>query len=152
MEMIPDQLRQGIEESVARAGAQVIDLVIRGEKGTRVVEVFVDSEAGVSSDLCSTISKEVSAVLDKSDFVRGAYRLDVSSPGIERPLRFPWQYRKHVGRTLQVKSRAGGAAGTNAGVLLAVEADGIVIQAGKKDPARRILFADMLEARVKAQW
>jgi ribosome maturation factor RimP len=150
--MIPDQLRKGIEESVARAGAQVIDLIIRGEKGTRVVEVFVDSEGGVTSDLCSTISKDVSKAIEESDLLQGAYRLDISSPGIDRPLRFPWQYRKHIGRALQVKSRGGDEAETIAGVLLAVEEDVIVIQPGKKDPGRRILFRDVLEARVKAPW
>ena len=150
--MIPEQLRQGIENSVQRAGAQVIDLIIRGEKGTRVVEVYVDSEEGVTSDFCSAISKNVSEILEKSEFLQGAYRLEVSSPGIDRPLRFPWQYRKHIGRALQVKSRAGEDVQSIAAVLLAVEEDGIVIQAGKKDPGPRILFQDLIEARLKAPW
>ncbi len=150
--MIPENLRKGIEESVARAGAHVIDLVVRGEKGTRVVEVFVDSEEGVTSDLCSAISTEVSESIERENLLQGSYRLDVSSPGIDRPLRFPWQYRKHVGRPLQVKMRSAEETLTVTGGLLAVDDDGIMLQTGKKDPGRRVLFRDLLEARVKAPW
>ena len=150
--MISENLRKGIENAVTRSGAQVLDVVVRGEKGTRVAEVFIDSEEGVTSDLCSAISKEIAEIVDKEDLIQGAYRLEVSSPGIDRPLTFPWQYRKHIGRTVQVKARAGEAVQTISGILVAVDGGGIMVRTGKKGPDQTLQFGDMLEARVKAPW
>ena len=73
-------------------GAEVIDLVVRGDRMHRVIELFVDSEGGVTLDLCQEISKSLVQEIEKNKTLAGTYRLDVSSPGLDRPLKFPWQY------------------------------------------------------------
>ena len=90
------------ETEAHRHGAEVIEIILRGDPTRRVIELFVDSEAGVSLHLCQEISKSLIQEIEKSALAVGSYRLDVSSPGIDRPLKFPWQYRKHTGRTMEV--------------------------------------------------
>jgi ribosome maturation factor RimP len=146
------KLRDFVAEQVERAGAHLIDLVIRGERGTRVVEVYVDSESGITSEVCTAVSREVGQAIDSAREIEGAYRLEVSSPGISRPLRFPWQYPKHIGRRVQVKLQPGQEPTERTGKLLAVDESGIVIELEAHREEVRIPFSSLQETSVKAPW
>lgn len=146
------KLRELVAEHVDRVGAHLIDLVVRGERGTRVVEVFIDSEAGVTSDVCTAVSREVGQALDGSRGIEGAYRLEVSSPGINRPLKYTWQYKKHIGRKVQVKLQPGHEPAEQTGKLLAVDEAGIILEAEARREEIRIPFAALQETNVKAPW
>ena len=67
------------------------------------VEVFVDSDTGVDFALCRRVSRHLEAHLDETLLLGERYTLEVSSPGVSRPLQLPRQFGKHVGRTLRVK-------------------------------------------------
>jgi len=133
-------------------GAEVIDLVVRGDRMHRVIELFVDSEGGVTLDLCQEISKSLVQEIEKNKTLAGTYRLDVSSPGLDRPLKFPWQYRKHAGRIVEVTWEQNGTRDVVRGKLLTVDEDGVEVQAGKGPESRRIAFNAMIETRVKTPW
>ncbi|PSQ60694.1 MAG: ribosome maturation factor [Bacteroidetes bacterium QH_2_64_26] len=100
---LADRVRGLTEEVIAGTDYFLVDVEVRGHKGTRVLEVYVDSEAEMGHDDLATISKEVGFLLDVEDVVDGSYKLELSSPGIKRPLMMPQQYRKNVGRTLRVR-------------------------------------------------
>ncbi len=152
MQRIDPQLRQAVEDSAERKGAHVIDLVVRGERGTRVVEVFIDTLQGVTSELCSDVSREVAGAIEAGGLVDGAYRLNISSPGIERPLQYSWQYPKHVGRLLQVSVRGENGVEKRTGRLLSADDAGIAIDRGGGHGVETIPFGVILEAVVKAPW
>ncbi|MFN0034141.1 MAG: ribosome maturation factor [Saprospiraceae bacterium] len=65
--------------------------------------VFADSDSGLSLEKCQKLSRYVERQLDENLWLGETYGIEVSSPGIERPFKFPRQYLKHVGRTLAVK-------------------------------------------------
>ena len=67
------------------------------------IVVYIDGDEGVSLDACTQISRVLESVLDEDPALGGIYELEVSSPGVSRPLRFPRQYIKHVGRTLRIE-------------------------------------------------
>ncbi|MCS7082175.1 MAG: ribosome maturation factor RimP [Bacteroidota bacterium] len=81
----------------------LIEVVVRGVPHSRVVTIYVDTERGITADECAALSLEVEQRLDLEDFIGGRYRLEVSSPGVDRPLAWPWQYRKNIGRLLRVR-------------------------------------------------
>jgi ribosome maturation factor RimP len=137
------RLRELVAGGVERAGAHLIDLVVRGERGTRVIEVFIDSETGITSDVCSAASREVGQVIDATREIEGGYRLDVSSPGIGRPLTFPWQYRKHIGRSSPAE---------RTGKLVSVDDTGVTIETGAGKEEIHIPFSVLSETSVKAPW
>jgi ribosome maturation factor RimP len=85
----------------------LIEAVIRGTEGRRVVELFIDSPEGITLELCSTLSKAVGDVLDAHHAFRGSYRLDVSSPGVDRPLQYAWQYARNRGRVVVLELNDG---------------------------------------------
>jgi ribosome maturation factor RimP len=126
--------------------AHLIEVVLRGKHARPVVEVFVDAEEGVTTDLCSAISRDVGKALNTLKGFPESYTLVVSSPGIERPLQFLWQYRKHIGRQLLVRMQGSEQHGT----LRAVGDDTITLEssAGSKE----IAFGSIERAVVKAPW
>jgi ribosome maturation factor RimP len=146
------RLQEVVEESAKRHGAQCVDLIVRGHAGRAVVEVFVDNESGITTELCAAISRDIASAVDQRGILAGSYRLEVSSPGIDRPLRHAWQYPKHVGRRLLIRRK--GAAGTEElrGTLKA--ADGTAAQLAQEGVAETlsIPFEEILEARVQAPW
>lgn len=66
------------------------------------VEVFIDSDTGVDFDVCRTVSRFLEGILDENKWLGETYTLEVSSPGVSRPLILPRQYKKHLGRKLVI--------------------------------------------------
>jgi ribosome maturation factor RimP len=144
------QLRDVITAAVERKGVHCVDLVIRGDRGKPVLEVFVDTEQGITTEICADVSREVSTAIEQTDLISGPYRLDVSSPGIDRPLTFLWQYRKHAGRRILVKCTAEAGEQSIEGTLVAVGADEITVQTNAGLIV--VKFASIVEARIPAPW
>lgn len=89
------------------------------------LEVFIDSDTGVTFDRCQKISRYLEAHLDEEGWLGDSYTLEVSSPGVSRPLQLPRQYPKHIGRKLKVRMEDGSEL---EGPLLEVTADHIVLE------------------------
>jgi ribosome maturation factor RimP len=128
-------------EPVALAhGAEVVDLEFRPEHGGWVLRLYVEKagaseqalstrDAGVSLELCANVSRDLSPALDVVDLIPHAYKLEVSSPGIERPLRTERDFVRFTGHKARLKRRpdATGSAGDRLVVgLLDGVADGRV--------------------------
>jgi ribosome maturation factor RimP len=145
-------LAEAVRTCVEHCSAHLIDLVVRGTRANAVVEVFVDTDSGVTTDLCSAISREIARVFDHSGWFPGAYRLEVSSPGIDRPLQYPWQYRKHIGRSLGVRTRNSPGPERRSCRLAAVHDDGIVVVGEGETQEELIPFEDLTEAVVRSPW
>ncbi len=150
--MTDPQIRDVIRAAVERKGVHCIDLVVRGDRAKQVIEVFIDAESGITTDLCADVSREISAAIDGENLLTGSYRLDVSSPGIDRPLRFPWQYRKHAGRRVTVKYRDGDQEQSIEGTLGTVGEDGITVETKAVAGPVIVKFESIVEARIPAPW
>jgi ribosome maturation factor RimP len=131
----------------------LVDLEIRGHRGTRVVEVFVDGDDGIGHDELAAISREVGFELDVDDVVPGSYTLDVSSPGIKRPLTAPRQYQKNVGRELRIKYQASDDESTQYEVvtLTAADADTVTVELPSGD-TRTLPYRAIERAKIELPW
>ncbi len=103
MSSIPDKIRELLLPITDQSNAYIVEVTLRGERSSKVIEVFVDSDAGITLEECSQISRALSEKLDEADLITGRYRLDVSSPGLDKPLKLARQYKKNIGRTCSVK-------------------------------------------------
>jgi ribosome maturation factor RimP len=135
----------------AAHGAYIIEIVVRGERTGKVVEVYLDADSGLSTDACAAVSRELSEVLDSEEAIQGAYHLVVSSPGIDRPLKYPRQYAKHLGRKLRVTHNVGGARTSVEGTLAAVTEEGVTVEVKGKEPVG-VRFDEIVEAKVLPAW
>jgi ribosome maturation factor RimP len=88
-------------------GMEIIDIELRheGTRGGRILRVYLDKEGGPNVDDLSRVSRQLSDLLDTHDAVDGAYTLEVSSPGINRPLRRPEHFVRFVGKRVRVRTR-----------------------------------------------
>ncbi|HVF19344.1 MAG TPA: ribosome maturation factor RimP [Mycobacteriales bacterium] len=96
------QVRTAIEPVLVAAGFHLEDVEVRSAGSRRLVQVLVDRDSGVSLDDVADASRAVSAVLDEVDVLPGAYVLEVSSPGVDRPLTELRHWRRNVGRLVAV--------------------------------------------------
>ena len=99
--MTEETLKNILENAIEQSNVRFVDLVLRGNRGGAVLEVFVDTERGVSADELAEVSRSLGDVLEAQDLVKGRYTLIVSSPGLDRPVRFPWQYTRHIGHSVE---------------------------------------------------
>ncbi|GAB3955977.1 ribosome maturation factor RimP [Micromonospora vulcania] len=107
-------MRGVIEPVVNDAGYDLEDLTVSRAGRRHVVRVIVDADGGIDLDAVAVVSRAVSAALDAAeetggDIVSGEYQLEVSSPGVDRPLTLPRHWRRNVGRLVKVTVRGAAA-------------------------------------------
>lgn len=86
MRQDPEQLRTVLTAVVEAMGYELVGVECHPHKGNALLRVYVDKEAGVTVDDCAQVSHQLSGVLDVEDLIPGNYTLEVSSPGLDRPL------------------------------------------------------------------
>ncbi|NJD22719.1 MAG: hypothetical protein FIA82_08650 [Melioribacter sp.] len=101
--MEKQQIFNRFEEIVSAQGFVLIDFVMRGDNHLRIIEVYIDNEKGITTVDCSNASRMLNEVIESEKLIDSNYRLDVSSPGVERPLKFLVQYGKHIGRKFEIE-------------------------------------------------
>jgi len=113
-ESIPDQVRQLLEPVLARDGYELVEVEwVRGG-GRWTLRLYVDRQGGFGLDDCQAVSHLADPILDVADLIEPAYDLEVSSPGLERPLRKPSDFDRFAGQRARLKS-FGPVAGTAPG-------------------------------------
>ncbi len=147
-----DLLEPPVQRCVEQHQAHLVDFVVRGTPSKQVFEVYIDNETGVTSDLCAEVSRSLIDVIDRTGAVTGTYRLDVSSPGIDRPLRFPWQFRKHTGRLVEVHRRTVSGEQAVRGTLVSCDDTSLVVQERSATPGMVIPLGEVIDIRVHAPW
>jgi ribosome maturation factor RimP len=104
---VRDELNRLIRPAVEAMGFEFVGLEYLSNPKNRLVRVYIDRQPeGIDVDDCAEVSNEVSALLDVEDPVSGNYSLEVSSPGIERPLFEPEHFRRFVGEAAVVHLHA----------------------------------------------
>lgn len=99
-----EQLREIVERIVESEGLELVDAQLLGGGIHRVFRLFIDSPTGVTHDDCEKISRLVSEVVDAGDLIPGgAYTLEVSSPGVDRPLVKAKDYERFLGSKVKVE-------------------------------------------------
>lgn len=152
------QLRGVVDAVVSRAGYDLEEISVVAAGRRRLVRVVIDSDHGVDLDDAAEVSRNISAELDEIDEVDGdlaamgnaAYTLEVTSPGIGRPLTLPRHFRRARGRLLAITATDGGSL---AGRILRAgdtEVDLLVGRSGLDH--RRVAYADIARARVEVEF
>lgn len=142
------RLRDVVEPVVTEAGCDLEGLEVAPAGRRRLVRVVVDRDGGVSLDTVAEVSTALGAVLDDSDALGGSpYVLEVTSPGVDRPLTAPRHWRRAAGRLVRVSLRAGGAL---EGRVLEADEDGVVLEL--PDGSRRLPLAELGPGAVRVEF
>ena len=155
-----DQIR-AIAERVATAnGLELFDLQLTRESQGWVVRVTIDRpgpaatpEDSVGIEDCATVSRELSTILDVDDPLDREYTLEVTSPGLDRPLRHDADFRRFAGRTASIVLEAPLNGQTfYSGRIEAVEDGHVVLLVGKRNRAHRIPLGGIKRARLEVDF
>jgi ribosome maturation factor RimP len=150
-EQDPLQLKALLAPLVARMGYELWGLEYRAGRHSALLRLFIDSEAGITLDDCAQVSAQVSALLDVEDPIRVPYTLEVSSPGVDRPLFEAAHYARYVGQRARVRTQwPVGGQRNFAGEIVAADGqsvtlrvDGEAVRVPLESIARGRLVADL---------
>ena len=127
-------LNQLIAPVVVDLGYEFWGLEYQPQAGVSLLRVYIESADGIAVEDCTTVSRELSVLLDVEDPIHSEYRLEVSSPGMARPFFSLEQYARYVGAVLKVKLRFSFEGRKNfSGQLVAVENDELIIRDGDNE-------------------
>jgi len=145
-----EELRTLLAPAIEAHHAFLVDLNLKGEGKRPVLEVFCETDKGITIDQCAEISRELLPMLDSSKIIGDSFRLEVSSPGVGEVLKDLRQYKVNTGRLLAVKYKEGDEVRYIEGDLSDSSDDKIVLNTGKI--SLNIGLESILEARVKIRW
>jgi len=133
MDIIKENIVRISNEIAEKLNFFVIDINFRGDNRKKIIEVFVDAEKNIDADNLAEISREINSIIEEQDIIKQAYRLDVSTPGVDRPLKFLKQFPKHINRNFEVTYKTGDETKTITGKLLSVEREELIFLSDKKE-------------------
>ena len=139
----PAQLRELLSPVVTAAGYDLEDVEVSAAGRRSVVRVIVDRDGGIDLDAVAEVSRPVSDALDAADaFGESAYVLEVTSPGVDRPLTEPRHWRRNIGRLVEVD-------GIKGRIVDATE-EGVALEVGGEQ--RDIAHADLGTGKVVVEF
>lgn len=133
MDIIKENIVRISNEIAEKLNFFVIDINFRGDNRKKIIEVYVDAEKNIDADNLAEISREINSVIEEQDLIQQAYRLDVSTPGVDRPLKFLKQFPKHINRNFDITYKTGDETKTITGKLLSVEREELMFLSDKKE-------------------
>lgn len=150
----PGRVAERIQEVAApilwALGFELVDVICVGQGPRTVVKVFIDKPGGVTLDDCQQAHESLGPALDVADPVPHAYTLEVSSPGLDRPLRRPQDYRRSLGKRITLKLRQPYAGQWKLkGELVDVDEQAVTMATeGPKGPATvRLTYGEIVEGK-----
>ena len=102
---IPERIEALVEALLKAEGLELVDLEFRKEARGWVLRVFMDKPGGVTLDDCSDLSREIGDQIEGNDLNPHSYTLEVSSPGLERPLKKEKDFLRSVGKMIQLSTK-----------------------------------------------
>jgi len=154
---VVDRVAVLVDSLLASHGMELVDVEYKREGRQMVLRLFVDKVGGITLDDCAQVSREVSELLDIEDFITDKYTLEVSSPGLNRPLKREADYERYRGRLVKIRTyeltedEAGNRRKTFLGDLEGLR-DGIVTLRLREGQMARIPLAGIAKANLEFEF
>jgi ribosome maturation factor RimP len=142
-----------VERELERIGYELVKLEVSLRSPRKVIRIFIDHpERGVTLDNCVQVTRAIGFVLDGENVIPGSYHLEVSSPGIDRPLTKAAHFERFKGKQAKVeRMRENGTRETFIGEIVGVKGDTITFLAGGTEAG--VALADIVRANLHGeQW
>lgn len=145
------KLEEIVQTVVAARNAFLVEMKERKEGGRRIIQVFVDTDDGITIAQCAEISRELGAELDAQNTISESYELEVSSPGIEKPLKLLRQYKKNLGRKFKVQWMHGDEQQILRGTLASIDGEILTLVNDKQEKVS-LEFSKIIESIEELPW
>lgn len=151
-----DPIKRIVDEAIKDTEFKLVELDVRSAHGKRTIRVFLDSEQGITIEECRGFNRTIETAIDAGNFFT-EYALEVSSPGVERPIQFDWQFRKNIGRSLKITFTEDNDTPTEfTGTIERVDSDMIYLKktAKKKNTGEALCIpiSKITRAQIQLKW
>lgn len=152
---LPDRVAALVAPVAEAQDIDLVDVEVKGQGNRRIVRLVADADGGLDVDRIAALSRAVGDVLDEDDVIPGAYTLEVTSPGADRPMRSAREFRRNVGREVRVvrtgeATKAPDVKGEVRGTLVAVEDDRVTLEVAGEP--RDVPLAEIDHGKVVLPW
>jgi ribosome maturation factor RimP len=145
---LPSHVLELAERAASTHGVDVLELKLRGQGRGRVLSVILDADGPVEADVVERVSKDLSRALDQADPLQGSYTLEVTTPGLGRPLESARDFRRQRGHEVSIVR--GGAASSVRGVVL--DADDQAVTLDVDGSQVQVPLSDVVRGKVVLPW
>jgi ribosome maturation factor RimP len=145
---LDSSIEEAIVSVVESLGFECYEVRYFNAGGKTVLRIFADSETGISMDECAEISHGISEMLDEKEFGKKEYTLEVSSPGLDRPLTNQRDFKRFTGKDVQIRyNNEQGKAKKFVGKVVSTTETEVTLEADEKEET--FLYASLLNGKVK---
>jgi ribosome maturation factor RimP len=148
-----DRIKALIEPAVTGEGCLLWDIEMTGGHGNSILRVYIDKEGGVKVEDCAKVSRQASLILDTEDVIKDRYVLEVSSPGLTRPLKNPKDFQRALGKLALLKLRK--PVGGFSKILVTIEeadAESVIVTFKKTGLRETIPYVDIAKANLEIEF
>jgi ribosome maturation factor RimP len=151
---LPSHVQELAEQAASTHRVEVLELKLRGQGRGKVLSVILDADEPVEADVVERVSKDLSRALDQADPLPGSYTLEVTTPGLGRPLHSARDFRRQRGHEVSIV-RHGGDAGDGAtssvqGVVVAADDEAVTLDVDGSQV--RVPLSDVVRGKVVLPW
>jgi len=147
---LQDKIEQLAKQACDDLNLFLIEVRIRGDRRQPVFEIFADTEKGITLKECEMLTRDLQDRIDLDDSFMENYRLNVSSPGLDRPLKQDFEYKRNIGQQLIIKLQSAEGIIEKIGELTGFNETSLELLSGHKPES--INRSDIKEAKVKIKW
>jgi len=148
--MIKDDIQQLLLPVVTELGYQLWGCEYLAQGKHSLLRIYIDKEDGIGIADCELVSKQIGALLDVEDPIQGNYSLEISSPGIPRPLFFKEHYECYINKPVQMKLyKPLNGSRKIAGIIDSVNDNGVILQVG--DERQEVQFSQIVKANLTGE-
>ena len=140
------EIERLVEPLLGAEGFDLIEIKLSRYKRNYRLQIFVDSDHGVTIGECAHLSRLVGTVMDTSDVIQNRYILEISSPGLDRPLHSDRDFKRKIGENMAVDVIDGDRNRTVKGILTGVEGD--MLRLNGEDGETSIRLSDVQQGRI----
>lgn len=151
MDTLTQKIIQKLQPVLDVHACDLVDVEIKGKTNARIVNVYADKAGGISIQTCTQIARKLRDIFDEdeNEFHLGDYRIEVSSPGIDRPLKKLNDFKRNIGKLIQFQLKDPSSSKIE-GELIHIEND--VLEIKLKDEKRFLPFEQIKFGKIQIQW
>jgi ribosome maturation factor RimP len=147
---LPSHVQELADRVATGHGVEVLELTLRGQGRGRVLRVILDAEEPVEADVVELVSKDLSRELDQADPVAGSYTLEVSTPGLSRPLQTSRDFRRQRGHEVTILRAGMPDDASVQGLVVDADDEAVVLEVGGEQV--RVPLSEVVRGKVVLPW